>query len=148
MSLSTIGIIGGGQLGRMLAMAAARLNFRVIVLEPQPDCPAGQVANRQIVAAYDDAAALADLADASDVVTYEFENVPVAAAANLAERVPVYPPPRALEVSQDRLVEKTFINSCGIGTADFAAVDSQASQLKEKSWSNGSRWTSVGTATR
>ena len=126
MSLSTIGIIGGGQLGRMLAMAAARLNFRVIVLEPQPDCPAGQVANRQIVAAYDDAAALADLADASDVVTYEFENVPVAAAANLAERVPVYPPPRALEVSQDRLVEKTFINSCGIGTADFAAVDSQA----------------------
>ena len=126
MSLSTIGIIGGGQLGRMLAMAAARLNFRVIVLEPQPDCPAGQVANRQIVAAYDDAAALADLADACDVVTYEFENVPVAAAANLAERVPVYPPPRALEVSQDRLVEKTFINSCGIGTADFAAVDSQA----------------------
>ena len=126
MSLSTIGIIGGGQLGRMLAIAAARLNFRVIVLEPQPDCPASQVATRQIAAAYDDASALAELAEACDVVTYEFENVPVAAASSLAERVPVHPPPRALEVSQDRLVEKRFINGCGIATADFAPVDTKA----------------------
>jgi 5-(carboxyamino)imidazole ribonucleotide synthase len=126
MSAKTIGIIGGGQLGRMLAMAAARLNFRTVVLEPQADCPAAQVANAQIVAAYDDAEALAELARLSDVVTYEFENVPVSAAAMLAQSVPVYPPPRALEVSQDRLVEKSFIRDCAIPTADFAAVDSQA----------------------
>jgi 5-(carboxyamino)imidazole ribonucleotide synthase len=103
---TTIGIIGGGQLGRMLAMAAARLGYRTVVLEPQADCPAAQVCNRQIVAAYDDPAALAELAAVSAVVTYEFENVPVAAANALAASVPVRPPARALEVAQDRLVEK------------------------------------------
>lgn len=123
--MRTIGIIGGGQLGRMLAMAAARLNFRTIILEPQPDCPAAQVANGQIVASYDDEAALAKLAEACDVVTYEFENVPVAAAALLARSLPVYPPPRALEVSQDRVAEKQFLNGCGIATARFHAIDSQ-----------------------
>lgn len=126
MSMTTIGIIGGGQLGRMLAMAAARLNFRTIILEPQADCPAAQVANRQIVAAYDDPAALEELATVCDVVTYEFENVPVSAAEALAQTVPVYPPPKALEAAQDRLVEKRFINDCGIPTARFHAVDSQA----------------------
>ncbi|RVD32102.1 5-(carboxyamino)imidazole ribonucleotide synthase, partial [Mesorhizobium sp. M8A.F.Ca.ET.023.02.2.1] len=98
---ATIGIIGGGQLGRMLAMAAARLGYRTIVLEPQPDCPAAQVANKQITAPYDDPAALAELAAASAVVTYEFENVPVAAATALAAKVAVYPPARALDVAQD-----------------------------------------------
>ncbi|WP_313611968.1 5-(carboxyamino)imidazole ribonucleotide synthase [Agrobacterium sp.] len=126
MNILTVGIIGGGQLGRMLAMAAARMNFKTIVLEPQADCPAAQVCNLQIVAAYDDAAALAELASLCDIVTYEFENVPVGAAEALARSVPVYPPPRALSVSQDRLVEKTFINDCGIKTADFRAVDNQA----------------------
>ncbi|MGV1789748.1 5-(carboxyamino)imidazole ribonucleotide synthase [Rhizobium sp. A37_96] len=126
MSAKTIGIIGGGQLGRMLAMAAARLNFRAIILEPQADCPAAQVANEQIAAAYDDAAALAELAKRCDVVTYEFENVPVSAAEELASRVAVYPPPKALEMAQDRLTEKQFINGCGIPTARFHAVDSQA----------------------
>jgi 5-(carboxyamino)imidazole ribonucleotide synthase len=125
MTISTIGIIGGGQLGRMLAIAAARLNFRTIILEPQADCPAAQVANAQIAAAYDDPAALAELAERCDVVTYEFENVPVAAAEALQHTVPVYPPAKALEVSQDRLTEKRFLNSCGIRTADFRAVDSQ-----------------------
>ncbi|MBT9369316.1 5-(carboxyamino)imidazole ribonucleotide synthase [Rhizobium sp. CSW-27] len=125
MTLSTIGIIGGGQLGRMLAMAAARLNFRTIILEPQADCPAAQVANRQIVAAYDDPQALDELAAACDVITYEFENVPVAAAAHLALSRPVYPPPKALDVAQDRLTEKRFLNDCGIETARFHAVDSQ-----------------------
>jgi phosphoribosylaminoimidazole carboxylase, PurK protein len=125
MTTSTIGIIGGGQLGRMLAIAAARLNFRTIILEPQADCPAAQVANAQIAAAYDDPAALAELAERCDVVTYEFENVPVAAAEALQHTVPVYPPAKALEVSQDRLTEKRFLNSCGIRTADFRAVDSQ-----------------------
>ncbi len=88
---STIGIIGGGQLGRMLAMAAARLGYETVILEPQADCPAAQAANRQIVAAYDDAEALAQLAAASDVVTYEFENVPVSAADMLAEKALVFP---------------------------------------------------------
>jgi 5-(carboxyamino)imidazole ribonucleotide synthase len=121
---STIGIIGGGQLGRMLAMAAARLGYRTAVLEPQADCPAAQLANRQIVAAYDDPEALAELAGLSAVVTYEFENVPVAAADRLARQVAIFPPPKALEVSQDRLVEKRFLNGIGISTADFVPVDS------------------------
>ncbi|MGO4620950.1 5-(carboxyamino)imidazole ribonucleotide synthase [Ensifer sp. 2YAB10] len=124
--MTTIGIIGGGQLGRMLAMAAARLNFRTVILEPQVDCPAAQVANEQIIAAYDDEAALSQLAAVSDIITYEFENVPVAAAERLAAKRPVFPPPKALEVAQDRLVEKRFINDCGIATARFHAVDSQA----------------------
>ncbi|NLS05516.1 5-(carboxyamino)imidazole ribonucleotide synthase [Rhizobium sp. P32RR-XVIII] len=126
MTARTIGIIGGGQLGRMLAMAAARLNFRTIILEPQTDCPAAHVANHQIVAAYDDPAALAELAKACDVITYEFENVPVSAVEALAKDIPVYPPPKALEAAQDRLVEKRFINDCGIPTARFHAVDSQS----------------------
>ncbi|AYD02126.1 5-(carboxyamino)imidazole ribonucleotide synthase [Neorhizobium sp. NCHU2750] len=125
MSMQTIGIIGGGQLGRMLAMAAARLNLRTIILEPQADCPAAQVANEQITAAYDDIKALAELAERCDVVTYEFENVPVSAAQTLERGVPVYPPSKALEVAQDRLVEKRFLNSCGIATARFHAIDSQ-----------------------
>ncbi|CCV11037.1 5-(carboxyamino)imidazole ribonucleotide synthase [Mesorhizobium sp. STM 4661] len=120
---STIGIIGGGQLGRMLAISAARLGYRIVILEPQADCPAAQVANRQIVAAYDDTAALAELAAVSAVVTYEFENVPVVAASALAATVPVYPPARALEVAQDRVAEKKFLNGSGIQTADFRPVD-------------------------
>ncbi|MBB6483880.1 5-(carboxyamino)imidazole ribonucleotide synthase [Rhizobium lusitanum] len=126
MTEKTIGIIGGGQLGRMLAMAAARLNFRTLILEPQVDCPAAHVASEQIVAAYDDPAALAELARRCDVVTYEFENVPVHAAEKLAADVDVYPPPKALEMAQDRLTEKRFINGCGIPTARFHAIDSQA----------------------
>jgi len=125
MTVTTIGIIGGGQLGRMLAMAAARLNFRTIILEPQADCPAAQVANAQIVAAYDNPDALAELGRLCDVVTYEFENVPVTAAELLAASAPVFPPPRALEVAQDRVTEKHFINQCGIRTARFHAIDSQ-----------------------
>jgi 5-(carboxyamino)imidazole ribonucleotide synthase len=131
---SNIGIIGGGQLGRMLAMAAARLGYRTIVLEPQPDCPATQVANRQIVAAYDDAAALGELASLAAVVTYEFENVPVAAAEAPSAMVPVHPPARALEMAQDRVTEKEFLNRIGIATADFRPVDTDdqlAAALKE-----------------
>ncbi|NMG40126.1 5-(carboxyamino)imidazole ribonucleotide synthase [Chelativorans sp. ZYF759] len=124
---ATIGIVGGGQLGRMLAMAAARLGFRTIVLEPQADCPAAQVANAHIAAAYDDVDALAELARRCDVVTYEFENVPIDAAASLANGpVPLHPPARALEVSQDRLTEKTFLNGIGIATAGFRPVDGEA----------------------
>lgn len=123
---STIGIVGGGQLGRMLAMAAARLSYKTIILEPAADCPAAQVANRQIVAAYDDPAALDALAQASDVVTYEFENVPLPAAERLAAQGPLFPPARALEVAQDRVTEKLFLNGIGIETAGFVAVDDDA----------------------
>jgi 5-(carboxyamino)imidazole ribonucleotide synthase len=122
---STIGILGGGQLGRMLAMAAARLDYRVAILEPAEDCPAGEVADRLIIGAYDDPAALDQLAAVSAVVTYEFENVPVSATRRLAGKVPVFPPPEALEAAQDRLTEKRFLNGCGIPTARFEAVGSQ-----------------------
>jgi 5-(carboxyamino)imidazole ribonucleotide synthase len=118
-----IGIIGGGQLGRMLAMAAARLGFRTTILEPQPDCPAAQVANSQILAAYDDRASLTSLAARAAVVTYEFENVPVGAAKHLTDHVPVFPPPLALETAQDRLAEKLFLNRQDIPTARFESVD-------------------------
>lgn len=121
---SGIGIIGGGQLGRMLAMAAARLSYRTIVLEPGQDCPAAQTANRQIVAAYDDAAALGELASQCDVVTYEFENVPVEAAERLAAERAVYPPPKALETAQDRLIEKDFLVTAGLATAPYRGIGS------------------------
>lgn len=127
---ATIGIIGGGQLGRMLAMAAARLSYRTIILESDPDCPAGQVANRQIVAAYDDPEALAQLVAECDVVTYEFENIPVSAAKAIAQGVGIYPPAAALEVSQDRVSEKQFLNGTGIETAEFLAVDNDADLAK------------------
>ncbi|NKB50836.1 MAG: 5-(carboxyamino)imidazole ribonucleotide synthase [Rhizobiaceae bacterium] len=120
---STIGIIGGGQLARMLASSAARLGFHTIVLEPGADCPAAQTCNRHIVAAYDDESALAELANACDVVTYEFENVPLSAADHLTSRVPLYPPAKALEVSQDRLLEKQFLQQAGLEVADFHNVE-------------------------
>ncbi|MFD0915153.1 5-(carboxyamino)imidazole ribonucleotide synthase [Pseudahrensia aquimaris] len=120
---STIGIIGGGQLGRMLASAAARLGFKSIVLEPGHEPPAAQVCNRHIEAAYDDPAALDELVAACDVVTYEFENVPMAAARIVEDAKPLYPPAGALEVSQDRLMEKRSLREAGIAVADFIAVD-------------------------
>lgn len=121
---ATIGILGGGQLGRMLAMAAARLGYRTLVLERGADCPAAQVAGGHIDAAYDDEAALDRFATRCDVMTYEFENVPISAARALAARGPVFPPPAALEAAQDRLSEKTFLNSAGVSTAAFVPVDS------------------------
>lgn len=119
---SVIGIIGGGQLGRMLAMAAARLGYETIILEPDSNAPAEQVANTQIVADYDDPAALQQLADLCDVVTYEFENVPVKAVQWLESRVAVRPGSKALEVAQDRLLEKAMARELGAETALFAAV--------------------------
>lgn len=130
MTDQTIGIVGGGQLGRMLSMAAARLGFHTIILEPELKCPAAQVAGSQITAPYDDPDALDTLAVLSDVITYEFENVPVSSARALAEKKAVYPPPRALEVAQDRLTEKQFLRDCGVKTAKFIAIDSQV-QLDE-----------------
>lgn len=119
---STVGIIGGGQLGRMLALAAARFGYRVVVLEPGADCPAAQVANRHLVASYDDPEALDALVELCDVVTYEFENVPLAAARSLVTRVPVRPGTEALRVAQDRLVEKEFLRGIGLATAPSAPI--------------------------
>ncbi len=124
---STIGILGGGQLGRMLAMAAARLGFDCVILTPEIDSPASRVAAHTLVAAYDDRGALAELARRSQVITFEFENVPAAVVAELSRLgAEVAPPTRALAVSQDRLEEKSFLNSAGIGTVGFARVDSEA----------------------
>lgn len=120
---STIGILGGGQLGRMLAMAAARLGFRTHIYCPDADRPAADVAADCCAAPYEDEAALAGFAAAVDVVTYEFENVPEATARFLSAHVPVWPPPKALAVAQDRLREKSFLLESGIATAPFAAVD-------------------------
>ena len=121
---STIGILGGGQLGRMLALAAARLGFDVAVLESDADSPAGRVAAHTIVGAYDDPEALKVLAALASVVTYEFENVPAAVVASLvAMGVDVAPGPLALSVAQDRVEEKSFLNSKGVPTVAFAAAD-------------------------
>jgi 5-(carboxyamino)imidazole ribonucleotide synthase len=121
---STIGILGGGQLGRMLALAAARLGFDVAVLEREADSPAGRAAAKLIVAAYGDEAALAELADLTGLVTYEFENVPAASVAWLAARgVEVAPGSRALAVAQDRFEEKSFLNAHGAPTVAFAPAN-------------------------
>lgn len=125
MRQTTIGILGAGQLGRMLALAGYPLGLRFRLLDPAADASAGQLAEHQ-PGGYDDAATLEQFAAGLDVVTYEFENVPVAAARALAEHVPVFPPPAALEAAQDRLTEKTFFQNLGIATPPFAPVDTRA----------------------
>ncbi|HEV1998916.1 MAG TPA: 5-(carboxyamino)imidazole ribonucleotide synthase [Xanthobacteraceae bacterium] len=123
---ATIGILGGGQLGRMLAQAAAKLGLRAHVFAPDADSCAFAVAHAHTVAAYDDEAALARFAAAVDLATYEFENIPAATARFIATRKPVLPDPKVLETTQDRLAEKKFVNRLGIGTAQFAEVNSEA----------------------
>jgi 5-(carboxyamino)imidazole ribonucleotide synthase len=122
----TIGILGGGQLGRMLAMAAARLGLRCHVFSPDPDSPAFDVVLNATCAEYADVEALELFANDVDVITYEFENVPGAAAMILARRRPVLPDRKILETTQDRLAEKDFVKRLGIGTADYADVSSAA----------------------
>jgi 5-(carboxyamino)imidazole ribonucleotide synthase len=120
-----IGILGGGQLGRMLALAAARLGFDCCVLAPEADSPAMRVAASQIVAAYDDEAALSEFVKRCDVTTFEFENVPARSILHLQARgLIVAPGPRALAVAQDRISEKTFFAERGIACAPFAAIES------------------------
>jgi 5-(carboxyamino)imidazole ribonucleotide synthase len=119
-----IGILGGGQLGRMLALAAARLGFKCHVLCPERGSPAFDVVRRVTEADYADKAALDRFADDVDVITYEFENVPAASAMILAARRPVLPDRNILETTQDRLVEKDFVKRLGIATADYADVSS------------------------
>ncbi len=119
-----VGVLGAGQLGRMLALAGYPLGLRFRFLDPTPESPASHVAE-QVVGDYGDPAALDRFADGLDVVTYEFENFPVEAVRRLALRVPVYPPPIALEVAQDRLQEKSTLNRLGIPTAPWEPVDSR-----------------------
>lgn len=119
---ATIGILGGGQLGRMLAVAAARLGLRSHIYEPSANPPAGQVADRVTTAPWEDAAALAAFAAAVDVVTYEFENVPAAALDAIEALRPIRPGRRALAVSQDRIAEKTFLAGLGLSLAPFHPV--------------------------
>lgn len=123
---STIGIVGGGQLGRMAALAAARLGYRCHIFTPEADSPAAQVSTAATVAEYDDERALTAFAQAVDVVTFEFENIPSASVKLLAKRVPVRPGWNVLETAQDRLAEKRFFNSMGIATAPWRAVDGPA----------------------
>ena len=122
----TIGILGGGQLGRMLALAAARLGLRCQVFSPDPDSPAFDVVQNATCAEYADVEALELFAHDVDVITYEFENVPAATAMILAARRPVLPEYKTLETTQDRLVEKDFVKRLGIGTADYAEASSAA----------------------
>jgi len=122
---STIGILGGGQLGRMLILAAARLGFKCRVYSDVAG-PACDVAEGSMIGAFDDATKLEAFAADVDVVTYEFENVPLATAAAVERIKPVRPGPRSLEASQDRLVEKRFISELGIPVAPFAPVESEA----------------------
>lgn len=119
-----LGILGGGQLGQMLAKAASTLKMETLVLDPKPDAVAGQV-SRHLMADYEDADALDELATC-DAVTFEFENVPTSALERLGARVPVRPPIASLEGSNDRIVEKQLFQSLGIATAPFAAVSSRA----------------------
>ena len=120
----TIGIIGGGQLGRMLALAAARLGLKTIIYNDTPDAPAFQVTDRSVAAAYDDLDALAKFAAGCDAVTFEFENLPAHAIAHLESLVPVRPGATALATTQDRLSEKTFVAKLGLKTAPFFEVSS------------------------
>jgi len=122
----TIGILGGGQLGRMLALAAARLGLRCQVFSPDPDSPAFDVVLNATCAEYADVEALELFANDVDIITYEFENVPAASAMILAARRPVLPDRKILETTQDRLAEKDFVKRLGIGTADYADVSSAA----------------------
>jgi len=120
----TLGILGGGQLGRMLAMAAARLGIDVHIYAPEENSPAARVSSAFTCAGYDDAFALRAFAEAVDAVTTEFENVPAETCEILAKHVPVRPHAKALEIAQDRVAEKSFLNDEGIGTAPWFPVES------------------------
>ena len=119
---STLGMLGGGQLGRLFAMSARSLGYKVIVVEPDPTSPAGQVADEHIIAAYDDENALEQLGKACDVITTEFENIPADVLRKLSNDCPVFPPADALEKAQDRIVEKEFILSCGLLPVPYGVI--------------------------
>ena len=119
---ATIGILGGGQLGRMLSVAASRLGLKTHIFEPGANPPAGQVAHRITIASYDDAEALRTFAESVDVITFEFENIPASALDVLEGICPIHPSRQALAVSQDRLSEKEFLTKLGLKVAPYADV--------------------------
>ncbi|MBF6612027.1 MAG: 5-(carboxyamino)imidazole ribonucleotide synthase [Chloroflexi bacterium] len=123
--MTRVGVLGGGQLGRMLALAGYPLDLSFRFLDPAPDAAAGRFAEH-IVGDYSDVEVLSRFASGLDVITYEFENVPVDSARLLSKLTPVYPPPQALEMAQDRVVEKSFFRRLGILTPDFAQVDTRS----------------------
>lgn len=116
---SMLGIYGGGQLGRMLAMAARQMDYRTVTLDPDPECPAAQVSDRHIAADYADVPAVQELARLADVVTYEFENVDAAALESVSDKVEITPSVSVLRVTQDRTLEKTWLRSHDFSVADF-----------------------------
>ena len=121
---AVIGILGGGQLGRMLSVAASRLGLKTHIYEPGANPPAGQVADAVTTAAYEDTAALERFAASVDVITYEFENIPTTALDVLEAHRPIRPAREALRVSQDRLIEKDFLQGLGLKTAPYADITS------------------------
>src|SRR5262245_7182595 len=122
---STLGILGGGQLGRMMAMAAAQLGLRTHIYAPEDNSPAFDVAAGFTIASYEDEAALVQFAKSTDVITYEFENVPSATADILSAHALLAPNAQALAVSQDRFLEKSFLSGLSIETAPFAPVSDE-----------------------
>ena len=125
-NVTTVGILGGGQLGRMLSVAASRLGLKTHIFEPGANPPAAHVTDAVTTASYDDRAALTAFAQSVDVITYEFENIPTSALDLLETLRPIHPGRQALATSQDRLVEKNFLQSLGLQTAPFATVDNTA----------------------
>ncbi|WGZ94381.1 MAG: 5-(carboxyamino)imidazole ribonucleotide synthase [Candidatus Thiothrix putei] len=123
---STIGMLGGGQLGRMFTVAARTLGYRVIILEPDFHSPAAQLSDDHIIAAYDDEAALAAFGKRSDVITTEFENIPAQTLEFLAHYAPVRPSAHAVKMAQDRIVEKEFVQACGLQPVPFVAIRTAA----------------------
>lgn len=128
---STIGIIGGGQLGRMMAMAAKHAGFKIAVVEPSVDSPTGQVADEEIVAPYDDRDALLKLASVSDVITYEFENVDYEALKWLTEKAYVPQGAELIKITQDRILEKKALTDAGVEVAAYAVIHSEEDLYKE-----------------
>lgn len=123
---ATLGMLGGGQLGRMFTIAARNLGYKVIVLEPDTGSPAGQLADQHIIAAYDDAEALIKLGNQCDVITMEFENIPAEVLNKLSEYCPVFPSASAVEKAQDRIVEKAFILSCGLLPVPYGVINTSS----------------------
>jgi 5-(carboxyamino)imidazole ribonucleotide synthase len=128
---ATVGLIGGGQLGRMFAIAARRMGYRVHTLEPSPDSPAGQISDREFSAAYDDMQALEEFATGVDVITFEFENIPAASLQRVAALRPVRPRPEVLHICQNRAREKEFLQRHNFPVADYRVVASAADAAAE-----------------
>ncbi len=122
----TIGILGGGQLGRMLAVAASRLGFKTHIFDPNSNAVASQVSNTSTIASFDNSEALNAFSSSVDVITFEFENIPTEALAVLEKKSQIFPPKKALSVSQDRLVEKNFLNTLDLNTAPYENVENQS----------------------